>query len=52
MLSQISDIKYTFSLGGHTFSDVVELSPKHEEVVVFEIGLGKLVKSTFDFEKK
>jgi hypothetical protein len=49
-ISSIFQASFDFSLGGNRLSDNVVISPPSDEVVVFEVGLGAIRRSSFDFE--
>lgn len=52
VVSNISQISYDFSIGGNDLEGATQIQPASDEVVVFEIGLGAISLSSFDFEDK
>jgi len=50
LITETTSVSYNFSLGGNKISESQIISPPSEEMVVFEVGLGAITKSNFDFD--
>lgn len=48
-ISDVTQVIYDFQIGGNKETAKIEISDQSEDVIIFEVGLGEISQSAFDF---